>query len=130
MRQVRTCWMLSRLKYTIRARHAKFEIARTAGICQSSVMDKETVITVLREHADELRAAGLVHLRVFGSVARGEDREGSDVDILVERYGTMTFIDLFRLEDELTALLGCTVEVATGLKPHAMASAVRDLRIL
>jgi len=68
--------------------------------------------------------------RIFGSAARGEDREGSDIDILVERYGPMTFIDLFRLEDELSTLLGCPVEVATGLKPHAMASAARDLRML
>ena len=35
-------------------------------------MDSRQVISNLREHRDELNAAGIAHLRVFGSVARGE----------------------------------------------------------
>lgn len=68
--------------------------------------------------------------RVFGSAARGDDSEGSDIDILVERVGPMSFFDLFRLEDELKALFGFPVEVFTGLKPHAAASAARDMKTL
>lgn len=51
--------------------------------------------------------------RVFGSVARGEDVEGSDLDILVEPGVGTTFIHLIKLEDELTALLGSHVDVVT-----------------
>ena len=52
--------------------------------------------------------------RIFGSVARGEDVEGSDVDILVEpEFGVTTFIHLIKLEEELAAVLGSHVDVVT-----------------
>jgi hypothetical protein len=47
-------------------------------------MDQMAVIARLREHAPELQAAGLMHVRVFGSTARGENSEDLDVDLLVE----------------------------------------------
>ena len=68
--------------------------------------------------------------RIFGSAARGDDHEDSDLDILVDRIGPMTYIDLFRLEDELSHILGCSVEVFTGLKPHAERTAASDLKII
>jgi uncharacterized protein len=42
------------------------------------------VITTLREHQAELRRAGIRHLSLFGSVARGDAEPGSDVDLVVE----------------------------------------------
>ena len=42
------------------------------------------VLDVLRAHEPELRRRGVLHAGVFGSIARGEDRPDSDVDILVE----------------------------------------------
>jgi predicted nucleotidyltransferase len=47
-------------------------------------MDKDRILAILRQHAPELKAAGLLHLRVFGSVARGEasPHSHSDVDLL------------------------------------------------
>jgi hypothetical protein len=42
-------------------------------------MNRETVITALRAHESELRAAGVVRLSLFGSTARGEARPGSDI---------------------------------------------------
>lgn len=47
-------------------------------------MDKDLIIAKLREHEDELRAAGAEHVSIFGSVARGEATEESDLDLLVE----------------------------------------------
>jgi len=35
-------------------------------------MDRDRILAILRSHAPELQAAGLTHLRLFGSVARGE----------------------------------------------------------
>jgi hypothetical protein len=59
---------------TIRVRHGYgsifIEMDRNTG--QNRVMDKRLVISKLREHRDELTAAGIIHLRLFGSVARGE----------------------------------------------------------
>jgi predicted nucleotidyltransferase len=45
--------------------------------------------------------------RVFGSVARGEDVEGSDIDILVHPDAGMSYFDLARLALDLETLLGC-----------------------
>ena len=68
--------------------------------------------------------------RVFGSVARGEDVEGSDLDLLVDRTGPMSYFDIFRLEEELMSVLSCPVEIGTKLKRQAAAAASHDLRPL
>ncbi len=47
-------------------------------------MDRDQVLAILRSHEPELRAAGVEHLRLFGSVARGEHSIDSDIDISVE----------------------------------------------
>ncbi len=44
----------------------------------------DDVLSCLRAHAAELRARGVLHAGVFGSVARGEDGPDSDVDVAVE----------------------------------------------
>jgi len=51
--------------------------------------------------------------RVFGSVARGEDRPDSDVDILVDTLPQTTLFDLGGLLEELQDILGCKVDVVT-----------------
>jgi len=59
-------------------------VEKDRNIGQDRVMDKGQVISKLRDHRDELTAAGIVHLRVFGSVARGEANDSSDVDLIAE----------------------------------------------
>jgi predicted nucleotidyltransferase len=59
--------------------------------------------------------------RVFGSVARGEDVEGSDLDLLVDPdFEVTTFVHLGELEEELESLLGTGVDIVTpnGLLPQ------------
>ena len=70
--------------------------------------------------------------RVFGSVARGEDDEASDLDLLVDPTERTTLFDLAGLELELSALLGVLVDVLTpGGIAARMAEAVhRDARSL
>ena len=70
----------------------------------------------------------VVNPRVFGSAARGNDDDSSDLDILVERVGPMSYFEIFDLEEKLQTVLGCPVEVFTGLKPHAANAAAADLR--
>lgn len=62
----------------------------------------------------------VAHVRVFGSVARGEDDRDSDVDILVDPEPGATIFDLTALALELEALLGVRVDVVSsrGLKEH------------
>ena len=64
------------------ARSRGRELSRAVNSCHHRGMDKRLVIDSLREHKEELNAAGVVHLRVFGSVARDEEASPtSDVDL-------------------------------------------------
>ena len=47
-------------------------------------MTLETVLETLRAHESELRAMGVVHTSVFGSIARGTAHDQSDVDIAID----------------------------------------------
>ena len=51
--------------------------------------------------------------RIFGSVARGDDHEGSDVDLLVDRKEGLTYFDLAGLAEELEKLIGARFDIAT-----------------
>jgi len=70
--------------------------------------------------------------RIFGSAARGEDVDGSDLDILVDHNGGVSLIDLARLEVELEKTLKTRVDVQTpgGLAPDVARRVERDLRPL
>jgi predicted nucleotidyltransferase len=95
-------------------------------------MDRESVLAILRHHAPELRAAGLLHLRLFGSVARGQATTLSDVDLLAEfdRSKQMTLVTLAGLESHLSELLGRRVELSSAewmresVRERALAEAV------
>ena len=51
--------------------------------------------------------------RVFGSVLHGTDRDGSDLDLLVDALPGATLLDLGDLEEELKSLLGVDVDLLT-----------------
>jgi uncharacterized protein len=63
---------------------------------------------------------GAHNVRVFGSVARGDNDERSDVDFLVDMDPGRTLFDLSGLLLDLEALLGTSVDVVTerGLRPR------------
>ena len=67
--------------------------------------------------------------KAFGSTARGEDTEDSDLDILVEVRPGTTLYDLARVELELEEILGCKVEVVTEgfLAPDVLENIEADL---
>jgi predicted nucleotidyltransferase len=69
------------------------------------------IIELAREH-------GASNLRVFGSVARGEATERSDVDLLVDMDASRSMLDLCALEEDLERLLGRPVEIGTKLYPR------------
>lgn len=80
--------------------------------------------SLLNERSDELiaigRRYGASNIRVFGSVARGDDGLGSDVDLLVDLAPSTSLIDLGNLEEAFSQLLERTVDVvpASALKPR------------
>ncbi len=93
-------------------------------------MDRQTILAVLNSQAPGLRRRyGVKTLAVFGSMARGDDREGSDVDILVTFDGPATFDNFMGLKLDLEDLLGRPVDLGTPetLRPEMQAGIERDL---
>jgi predicted nucleotidyltransferase len=91
-------------------------IVEAARMCQSSAMDRDRVLVILRQHAPELKAAGLTHLHLFGSVARNQTNEESDVDLMAEfdRSKPITLMTVGRLESQLGDLLGMKVDLSSA----------------
>ena len=71
----------------------------------------------LRQHREAVCLAAarhrVVNPRVFGSALRGDDSDGSDLDLLVDTLPGTTLLDLGGLQDELQELLGVPVDVLT-----------------
>jgi uncharacterized protein len=70
--------------------------------------------------------------RIFGSAARGDDAEGSDLDILVHPEGKLTYFDLAQLALDLEGLLRCKVDLGEddSLKPYAADRILADARAI
>lgn len=79
---------------------------------------KPPSLAQLRERRDELIAVAARHgasnLRVFGSVARGEADERSDLDLLVDLEPGRSLFDLAHLQQDLQRVLRCRVDVGTA----------------
>lgn len=77
-----------------------------------------------------LAAHGLTNPRLFGSVARGEEIPGSDVDLLIDVPAGVGLLTLARCQAELEALLGAVVDLVPaadlkhGVADHVLADAV------
>lgn len=69
-------------------------------------------------------------LKVFGSVARGEAREDSDIDILVQFVRPVSLLTLVRLERELSALFGRKVDLVTeqAISPYIREAVLSSAR--
>ena len=84
--------------------------------------------TALSEHRDAVRRVTgqfrAANPRVFGSALRGDDREGSDLDLLVDPLPGATLFDLGGLQDELQSLLGVRVDLVT---PRELPASFRNI---
>jgi uncharacterized protein len=93
-------------------------------------MNSQEALAILREHRDALRARGVQHAALFGSLARGEGDAGSDIDILVD-LDPAHRIDLFAyagLQRFIAELFTMPVDVVDrqALKPHIRSRATND----
>jgi predicted nucleotidyltransferase len=93
-------------------------------------MQRDQVIATLRAHEAELRARGVRHAALFGSVARGEASPASDLDILIELHpeapvGVWEYVGITQF---LGDLFPVRVDVANRarLKAHVRPAAERD----
>jgi uncharacterized protein len=86
----------------------------------------DTAMDLRQRRNDILRIAaryGARNLRVFGSVARGDDRAHSDIDLLVDMDPDRSLLDIVGLGQDLEELLDRKVDVLTGASLHP---ALRD----
>ncbi len=93
-------------------------------------MKRDEALQKLKEAEADLRAQGVAHAALFGSVARGENRPDSDIDIMVEiapeiRIGLFQYVGIVQY---IEGLFPVPVDVANreGLKPLVRPSAERD----
>jgi uncharacterized protein len=92
-------------------------------------MTRRTVITRIRRHRAQLEKLGVKSVSIFGSLARGEERPDSDIDILVEFRGRATFDRYMDTKFYLEELLGCRVDLVTpkAIKPRMKPYIMQDL---
>lgn len=77
---------------------------------------REQVLSLAKEH-------GAYNVRIFGSIARGDDREDSDIDLLIDFESDRSLLDYVGLQQDLQELLGKRVELA---QPTALHPLIRD----
>jgi predicted nucleotidyltransferase len=77
---------------------------------------REAILQIAARH-------GANNVRIFGSVARGKAREGSDLDLLVRLQEDRSLLDHIALMQDLEDLLGCRVEVVNDRALHRL---IRD----
>ena len=117
------------------------EIAAEIGRSQPEVSrllhfhGKSPLARQLRLHAAEVKGlvaeAGGTNVRVFGSVATGEDRESSDIDLLFTMERPLSLMQLGLLEADVSRVVGCPVDIVPDsvlrpdLRERILAEAVR-----
>lgn len=93
-------------------------------------MDRDQIIAKLRAHEAELRASGIERLSLFGSIARGDATEKSDVDLIgdLDRSKVRTLFKEAGLEIRLAEIVGAPVDLSERrlLKAPVRAQAERE----
>lgn len=93
-------------------------------------MDSPDAIAILRQSERALRERGVLHIALFGSVARGDDHPGSDIDIMVEidPDARVTVFDYVELKEYVSNLFDGPVDVVNrdGLKSYVAPAATAD----
>ena len=93
-------------------------------------MNSQEALETLRRSEHALRARGVRRAALFGSVARGENRPGSDIDIMVEidPEAHITVFEYVGLKEYIAGLFDGPVDVVSrdGLKPYVRPTVVTD----
>jgi uncharacterized protein len=95
-------------------------------------MTRDEIIGKLKAMESDLRARGITRLQMFGSRARGDNREDSDLDLLIDidPKAGFSLIDLAGVNLDLTEELGIETRVSSnwdGMKPRFRREVAADL---
>ncbi len=94
------------------------------------IKTKEEILAFLREHKPEMEERfGVIRIGLFGSYARGDAREDSDIDIAVELEGEHLFRKFFALEIFLQSNLHKEIDlgIASSLKPIVREKVAKEI---
>ena len=73
-------------------------------------MDQSEIKNIILSH---LKGFDPIKVGIFGSYARGDNKKGSDIDILVEFKESPSLLTLIKLENDLSEILGIKVDLVT-----------------
>ncbi len=96
-------------------------------------MSRDEVLRILAEHRSEIEAMGVKSIAIFGSTARDEAREDSDVDVLIEFSGDVGLFEFLDVKAKLEAIIGREVDLVTDdalrsrMRPRILKEAVRAI---
>ncbi|MGN6470886.1 MAG: nucleotidyltransferase family protein [Rhizobiaceae bacterium] len=94
-------------------------------------MNRETVIETLRQHKEALNRHGVAHAGLFGSVSRGEEHPGSDIDIMIDLdpEARLSVFDYVDLKEYVASLFEGPVDIVNkeGLKPYVRPAVLTDI---
>src|SRR5437899_12908253 len=84
-------------------------------------MKRELTIAKLKEHEAELKRLGVEHLYLFGSTARGEAREDSDVDLFFDHpEGSLGLFALMEVKEAAARIVGHKTDIMTRRSLHPL----------
>jgi predicted nucleotidyltransferase len=83
-------------------------------------MSNQTIDEIKEKAVPILKEAGVLRSSIFGSYVRGEQKEDSDIDILVELPVDKSLLDLVRLQRKLRTVLGKDVDLLTYNSVHPL----------
>ena len=108
------------------------DVETIARICYDVPMERDEAISRLRQHEADLRRLGVEHLYMFGSTARGEAKNDSDVDLFFDyQKGKLGVFELMDVKEYAARILGRKTDIMTRdslhetLRQAIEASAVR-----
>jgi uncharacterized protein len=82
-------------------------------------MQRDEAIATLKRHEAELRQLGVEHLYLFGSTARGEAAEDSDIDLFFDyERGKLGLYEVMEVKERASAILGRKADIMTRDSLH------------
>jgi uncharacterized protein len=88
-------------------------------LCYNPGMERAAVIATLKAHEAELKRLGVQHLYLFGSTARDEARDDSDVDLFFDyKRGELSLFGLMDVKEQAARILGRKTDIMTRDSIH------------